>query len=435
MRSVKFVGREEKAANPYQLREVRFPDGERLPLLVCRVSGLPIELATYWVTSDLRGLNKQATTLRHDLENLMVAFLWADARGLDLPDAIKAPAFLTLSQMNDLDGFCRRPVSALVAEVQEKRAPSARSRGKPLARNQVRSRMYSIHRFLMHVSADHLSRLTPNTPEHATYRDARAEGLERWGARYKALDASRSTSAREGLSAAEAERLKEVIRPDSPDNPWLPEVRRRNGLVVLLLWATGIRRGELLALEASDFTPKPNGAKLRILRRPDNPRDRRARQPAVKTLGRDITVHDGLAALLQEYILEDRRKLPGARKHPFLFVSSADGAPLSLSGVNKLFRALQAVDGLPGDLSPHVLRHTWNDDFSAQSDLANPHRTDVERIQEERNRAYLMGWSMKSTMPRLYSRRWIRETANQHLLKQQAAIEIAPAKDGEGEHV
>ena len=255
------------------------------------------------------------------------------------------------------------------------------------------------------------------------------------GPRYKALDASRSTSAREGLSAAEAERLKEVIRPDSPDNPWLPEVRRRNGLVVLLLWATGIRRGELLALEASDFTPKPNGAKLRIFRRPDNPRDRRARQPAVKTLGRDITVHDGLATLLQEYILEDRRKLPGARKHPFLFVSSADGAPLSLSGVNKLFRVLQAVDGLPGDLSPHVLRHTWNDDFSAQSDLANPHRTDVERTQEERNRAYLMGWSMKSTMPGLYSRRWIRETANQHLLKQQAAIEIAPAKDGEGEHV
>ena len=181
MRSVKFVGREEKAANPYLLREVRFPDGERLPLLVCRASGLPIESAIYWVTSDLRGLNKQATTLRHDLENLMVAFLWADARGLDFPGAIKAPAFLTLSQMNDLDGFCRRPVSALVAEVQEKRAPSARSRGKPLARNQVRSRMYSIHRFLMHLSADHLSGLTPNTPEHATYRDARAEGLERWG--------------------------------------------------------------------------------------------------------------------------------------------------------------------------------------------------------------------------------------------------------------
>ncbi len=122
MRSVKFVGREQKAANPYLLREVRFPDGERLPVLVCRVSGLPIELATYWVTSDLRGLNKQATTLRHDLENLMVAFLWADARGLDLPGAVKAPAFLTLSQMNDLDGFCRRPVSALVAEVQEKKS-------------------------------------------------------------------------------------------------------------------------------------------------------------------------------------------------------------------------------------------------------------------------------------------------------------------------
>jgi integrase len=94
--------------------------------------------------------------------------------------------------------------------------------------------------------------------------------------------------------------------------------------------------------------------------------------------------------------------------------------PLTSSSLNKLFRSLRRrVPGMPDDLSPHVLRHTWNDDFSEASDHASPHRTDVERRHEERMRAYLMGWSANSQMPALYSKRWTEEAANKRLLKQQ----------------
>src|SRR5271167_3384956 len=53
---------------------------------------------------------------------------------------------------------------------------------------------------------------------------------------------------KKGLDQTALERLREVIRPDHPENPWQPDVQYRNGLMVLTLWALGIRRGELLAL-------------------------------------------------------------------------------------------------------------------------------------------------------------------------------------------
>jgi integrase len=187
-----------------------------------------------------------------------------------------------------------------------------------------------------------------------------------------------------------------------------------------LLWALGVRRSELLAMETRDINFSVEQAFITIVRRPDNPLDKRRPRPAVKTLGREIVVDARLAGLLRGYIMGDRRAQPAARTHPFVFVSSVDGSPLSLSSANKLFQALrERVPDLPDDLSPHVMRHSWNDAFSAASDRANPHRTDVEKTKEERMRSYLMGWTQNSKMAAKYSARWIAEAANERLLSLQ----------------
>lgn len=56
-----------------------------------------------------------------------------------------------------------------------------------------------------------------------------------------------------GLEKHLIARLKEVVNPLSPDNPWKGEhTRLRNGLIVMLGLFLGLRRGELLVLKLSD---------------------------------------------------------------------------------------------------------------------------------------------------------------------------------------
>lgn len=422
-------------ANPYLIREVRFPSGEGMPLLVRRSTGLPLEAPSYWLTSERRPLGTQANSLEQDLRNIILMYLWGDARGIDPVERIQSPAFLKLSELNDLDRFCRKRIEEAVAEVQVKAIKASnvvnltqRRTTKPLkppGRMQVRNRMASIRSFMDHVSSDHLSRLVPGSEPHRLYQTCRAEMLEKWEARYRALDIPNEPKPRQGLPRAALERLRDVIRPEHPENPWEPEVRHRNGLIILLLWTLGIRRGELLAMETRDINFSSEQAFITIVRRPDNPLDKRRSRPSVKTLGREVVVNPQLAGLLRDYIMGERRKHSAARKHPFVFVSSVDGSPLSLSSANKLFRALrERVPDLPDDLSPHIMRHSWNDAFSAASDRANPHRTDVEKAQEERMRSYLMGWRQNSKMAAKYSARWIAEAANERLLSLQDRQDI-----------
>lgn len=431
-----------KLANPYMIREARFPSGERMPLLLRRSTGVAIEAPSYWITSERRPLGVQATTLQQELRNLTVLYLWGDARGIDPVELIRAPAFLKLSDLNHLDRFCRKPIAEAVQEVTARPAEfasvvqlSGRSRPKPLkplSRMQVRNRMATIHSFMDHVSCDHLSRLTPGTEAHQIYDRARTEMLGIWEKRFKSLDLPNDANPRKGLDAATLERLREVIRPDHPENPWEPEVRQRNALIVLLLWSLGVRRGELLALYTSDVRYAPDRAFVSIIRRPDNPLDHRTPKPAVKTLGREVVMEPQLADLLRSYIMGQRREHPAARKHPFIFVSAANGAPLSVSSLNKLFQALRKrVPGLPDDLSPHVMRHSWNDAFSAASDRANPRRTDVEQTKEHRMRSYLMGWSPDSKMATRYSRRWTEEAANERSLALQRGQRFGNDESGE----
>jgi integrase len=101
--------------------------------------------------------------------------------------------------------------------------------------------------------------------------------------------------------------------------------------------------------------------------------------------------------------------LTGAKKHPFLFVASRTGNPMSLAAVAKLFNELrEKAPSLPESLSAHVLRHTWNDAFSAKMDSAG-----VTPESERQARSYLMGWSPTSDTAAAYTRRHVRNKAKE----------------------
>lgn len=162
--------------------------------------------------------------------------------------------------------------------------------------------------------------------------------------------------AREGLSQEDQERLLAIVHPDAPDNPWQRGfVRTRNWLIVVLLLATDMRRGELLGLQFSDL--EQSQPQLRILHRADAAEDPRLIQANTKTNNRIVELRPAIMKAVWSYIKNDRNKIKAARKVPQLIVAD-DGTPLSTKSIDKMFVPLRAAcPGLPVRLTSHVMRH------------------------------------------------------------------------------
>jgi integrase len=217
--------------------------------------------------------------------------------------------------------------------------------------------------------------------------------------------------AREGLSPEARAQLKLAIEPRSANNPWTSDhARIRNALIVMWLLTVGVRRGELLGLRTTDVNFQRN--EVLIARRADDPNDPRKYQPNAKTSDRLLPLDNTLAEVTRQYIMGTRRAIKGARKHEFLFVANGSGAPLTQSGLNKIFVTLrQRCPDLPENLTPHVLRHTWNDIFSEMID-----EKPVPEELEKKARSHLMGWSETSKTAATYTRRHTKKKAREATL-------------------
>lgn len=416
------------ALNPFAIEWVRFPSGERLPLLTRRIDGLPIEAPTYWIASNERPLNKAAATLEKRLRHLMSLYLWAASRGTTPEQVVRSSAFLTLEQLNDLDRFCRMNLADAVATVcslagKRESVISIRT-SKPVGRRvgasqaDVGNRLTVIHAYLEFESFSHLSRMEPGGAQRSGYEQNRKFILEILRERARSFHPTRIDHAlKEGLSPEGRAALRELIKPGGSGNPWLPHVQERNRFIVQLMYELGLRRGEVLCLRVGDVKLTPDGGFLSIVRRPQDSLDPRQPKPQVKTLGRELPISSELRELCLAY-LRSRQKAAAARKHPFLFVQSVDGSPLSVSSITKIFKQLRESDENLRDLTAHTLRHDWNDRFSELSDQGAPHRTAVDARKEERIRAYAMGWSNEATAAK-YTRRFTREAANKRILRMQ----------------
>ncbi|GGP26764.1 hypothetical protein GCM10010971_25830 [Silvimonas amylolytica] len=211
------------------------------------------------------------------------------------------------------------------------------------------------------------------------------------------------------------ERLLAVTAPESTENPWLSEgVRLRNHLIIRWLHDLGLRRGELLNIKISDINFQAE--EVIIARRADDPEDPRKTEPRVKTRDRKLPLSSALCKLTHDYIAKTRRGIEKARRHPFLFVASGTGAPLSLSAVNDIFIELRlAFPEWFEQVTPHALRHTWNDRFSETMDTQR-----ISEPDEQRMRSFLMGWSPTSQTAAGYTRRHIRIKAQRVSLEMQS---------------
>ena len=398
---------------PESVRRIKLPGGETLPALV-EPGSAPAPEPIRYAISILRNAGRAESTIEAHVRAIAAARAWAQSSGLSLEARMATGAGLELREVEGLSHALK------AARVPDRTARALQTNVLPLSRSGK-----EVHRRLPH---DRDEMLDPQTGANrvrfvAAYLGWLASHSRAAGSQQllrdtvKALDARAKAGTRQpsdprkGLSPEQRDRLFAVIDPSSPDNPFRSEaVRYRNLAVVACLDETGMRRGELCGLKIPDIDFKK--LTISIHRRPPDPQDPRQQKPKTKSAARPVPIRPELADILFAYLSDWRRAEPGARMHGYVFVSHAGirpGAPLTPRSVGNVFDALERVLGF--DLHPHLLRHTWNDRFSAAIDGKARRGDRTPEASEERIRNFLMGWSPDSKMAAVYTRRHVERAA------------------------
>lgn len=411
----------------YSIRLVRFQSGERFPFLVDD-KGAPQFGPTLYALTIPRAKGRASNTIENILRSIQVLLLYLAREQIDLGGRVERGVLLTLPEIDALVLACRQPLEVLTRPLTSRPSTNLRSlddhraRLSPAPMQVVSQELLSVRLSYIRAYIVWVVRLRaqrPGTP--IAFRRRLESEAELFAAlikeRVPSVGVSDGKDPVEGYDADVETALLEAVLPNSPNNPWRgQDVRERNQLLVLWLHSLGLRRGELLGVRISDINFRVG--EVTIHRRPDNPEDPRKMPPQVKTLARKLAIRAELLDLTREYILVWRAQIPGAKKHDYLFVSTENGSPLSLSSATKVFEKLRAkVPGLPRNLSAHKVRHRWNDRFS---ELMDKNKVDPER--EKKIRSAQMGWKESSNMAAVYTRRHVRKQAERASLSLQGDI-------------
>lgn len=415
----------------YQVKRLKFRNGERTSILLRKDTGLPVhEVALFLNRCRLKG--RSANTL-HEIARSVAFLLWQmDVHGVNLLERFGAGNFLSASEIarfaastqfqtadlevdaTEYEKSARKTVISLKQVLLRHKAAKERQAVDVQTQATRLSNASKYLNFLSVYVAATLPRELSMQLEAETKR-----GLSVLKEHIPEKSNQAKLGARRGLDKEDMRRVIETVRPDSPLNPWKrPFVRRRNQLLVKLLFAAGIRRGEEMNLQIGDLNA--NSPKLQIVRRADSLTDERTKQALPKTRDRELELHPSIMRDLQHHINVDRYAIKAARKVPQLFVSTKGNA-LSESAIDKIFAQLRkACPNLPVSLVSHVGRHTWNDQFSEVAEEMG-----LSASVEERARNDQQGWSPNSKVSKTYTRRYDEAKGRKVALALQEKLEAA----------
>lgn len=400
-----------------------FQDGERYPLLVTN-QGIPLWYPTLYVTSQLRNASKAPNTITANLAVIRQLLTWCHEEGINLEKRFMLREFLS---SQEIESMCRFLKTKNLTSIPKRDVISlARHKEQVRVKNKRSSKVSSSTQYirLTYVS-DYLNWLAYRVVESSN-RHLDANVVAQIKKMMTTIRVRRPkkrgevNSRRKGLATPYREKLLALVKPDCENNPFSQELKVRNELIINLLYELGLRQGELLAIRIRDIDLSQN--QIVIPRRHDDPDDPRANQPVAKTLDRRLPVKTSLVELISNYIIQDRRHIKQARTHDFLLVVHKVGPylgqPLSSRGLSKIFSQIQAAEPEAfGNLTPHLLRHTWNDRFSELSDQAG-----TSEAREEKMRSYAMGWKEGSGTSATYTRRHIEKAAQKAALQLQEKL-------------
>jgi site-specific recombinase XerD len=118
----------------------------------------------------------------------------------------------------------------------------------------------------------------------------------------------------------------------------------RDFAIILVLYDTGIRRGELLRMNVSDVEDPTRAGSV----------------VSGKSGTRVVGMGQAARRAIQDYLT--RARFAVSTDHDALWITRS-GDPLGLRGVGKLLDRLKAAAGIEGRLYPHKLRHSYAVEF------------------------------------------------------------------------
>lgn len=418
--------------NPFRVKTLRLSNGERLPLILDTRTGKPLFGQLSYSLHHLRARGYAANTIKQFCQAASLLEYFLETSSIHIPSRLERGLILEEAELSNLirrfhlkaDDFevaCTlskndKPSINRIPSLEKVRRLPGKSSQDQVAPITLAIRLHYIREYLVSQATSHaLKQATPHGTRSLLH-EASELLKQRIAANMPSIANASDTPPPEGLSDEQVELLLSIARPDSANNPWKDKfVRTRNYVILLCLLSFGVRGGELLRLRTSDFNPSTGT--IRVTRGADDVEDPRRNQPNTKTTARELGVSQELSSLLLTYITSDRRKAPGSRRHPFLFVSK-DGAPLSLNSLYKIFTTLRSkCPELTSALTAHLLRYTCTDDILLQFDAS-----EMSPEQQAHELRYLLGWSEKSKMPEKYGRRHIKKQANEVLVQRQKKV-------------
>lgn len=136
--------------------------------------------------------------------------------------------------------------------------------------------------------------------------------------------------------------ISEALEPSDEEKTTSPFERERDHLIILLLYTTGLRLAELIAIDTNDFSADMQT--LRVVGKGDKER----LVPILAPVAKKISAH--IASIERQQICKSEEKA--------LFLTNK-GRRISSSSVYRLVNRVLGEAGVKGKRSPHVLRHTF----------------------------------------------------------------------------
>lgn len=390
------------------VQHVCFIDGDDCPLTGSQV----INWANAYISKE-KGHNtitSQSTEAKH----LLVGLKYFFSKQIDLVERVSAGEFLTFSEVSDFSrhSFNKAEIIKRDIESQSKIASfsskdvlspafkNATFEAERVANGTAVARMNSIKNFIEYL----FKRLHMGFPcsdtvinKNNTSRNLTLEIKKAKSTNTKVVDVDKPIFDDEVLNT-----IFEITQVGHPDNPFRSRSQFRNRLILDSIFCTGIRRGALLQAKITDLHDE-NIERINIEKRVNND-DPRLHRPTQKTQSGVVPLEPELMKDLKKYIENIRVTYPKSEEHGFIFITESgqtSGQPLSKTGFDYIFEtlsiALSKKLGRKIKVTPHMIRHYWNFDFSEKARKAGISKTETERLRKE-----IMTWSAKSTMSDTY---------------------------------
>ncbi|KAF1075467.1 site-specific integrase [Halodesulfovibrio sp. MK-HDV] len=410
-----------------KVKTLRFPNGERLPVLLNHITGRPEFYPNLYAVTMLRQRGHASESIARALREIKLLLDYFSESNIDVMQRVWSGKLFVLDEIAGLGRYCQQSFKGTRKKTRKKNVhflDTYRDTNLTVESATTANRLKTIRRFLRWAIELGIRNHNLDAKIRNRLRRNQTRVLNNLEAQVPMVTDRGTVDSQMALDPDVIQFLYNITDPDSPHNPWKSYVVRwRNAVIIQVLIRTGIRRGELLGLKIDDLNFQDES--LLVARRPDDPEDPRLHQPKTKTKAREKALTTDLVKLLYDFVIDIRNKVAGTESHPYIFISSTTGRPLAATSYNDIFIVLRKkIDQLPKELTGHICRHTYSTNLAEIMYKKGHSEATIERMLCIEN-----GWRRSSKMTEHYTQKKTKKLGKEASLTVQDQYNFKVVKD------